>query len=66
MLLQNDIFETALFPLSSLYQSVQVCDIGLVMFTVVVIKGFSGNDLSKGSLIIGQRREGKAHGIIYY
>jgi len=43
-----------MFPLCSLDQVVEVGDVGLVVFAVVVVEGFDGDYLAEGVLVVGE------------
>jgi len=42
-------------------EGVEIVDIGLVMFAVVVVKGLGGDGLSEGGFGVGEFGEYKAH-----
>lgn len=41
-----------MFPLSALDEVIEVVDVGLVVFSVVVVKGLNGDQLAEAVLVV--------------
>ena len=54
--LDDDISEGGLFPFSTLDEVVQIVDVGLVMFVMVVVESLRGDDVGEGVLGVGKVR----------
>ena len=59
--LDDNISEGCLFPFGTLDEVVQVVDVGLVMFVVVVVESLRGDDVGEGVFGVGKVRQHKGH-----
>lgn len=58
--LHEDIFQGFVFPLCSLYQVVQIVDVGFVVLAMMVVECLGAENFAKR--ILGVRQFGKAEG----
>ena len=59
--LSDDISERCLFPLGSFDEVIQVGNIGLMMFVMMIIKGLRGDNVRESIFGIGQLRKYETH-----
>lgn len=50
-----------MFPLSTLDEVIEVGDVGLVVFSVVVVEGFYGDQLAETVLVVWEVGKGETH-----